>query len=405
MTRQDDSPKETLSFMPLNEPSSPPASKHRRAFLSCERCRKRKSRCEPLDGRIQPCKRCAVEKRPCEFRQSRQAKRNSLRLLPSLSQARQGPSPESTHDNPSVTSPAYNLRQLNASQIRGLGATERVEGSPGRSQGLESPTRSPVLDARTRVVSAQLHNAADALDLLTFAATSTQEASDLNASSGTTPRLVGLSSSLKGDSAQQDGEPSNEHKIWNSLILIKKDLLSKPEAVKYLDFFFEKLWPLKPIIPRYYKNPRNYHRLIVEEPLLSICLITISSRYAVFSGAHAQIRSERLHWQSWRILQKYLQSVMWGSMSTRSMGAIASMLLLIDWHVKAINFPEDFTDAEGELVDSTSERDHIDVQNAQQRYGMASALEKLNILSPAYRSNNMSWYGPTLHGDCVQPLE
>lgn len=408
MRNRDPSYQAALSFMPLNQPTSPPASKHRRAFLSCERCRKRKSRCEPLDGQIQPCKRCAIEKCPCEFRQSRQAKRNSLRVLHSPQQARQVLSPESGRDDGSViTSPAYYSRRLNSTQpIESTGDNIRsVRGeelSPARNRELESsPTSSAArIDARTRVVSAQLHNAADALDLLTFAATSTQDVGDLNASSATTPRPTGMATSTPTQQPKQriDATSAAEQATWSSFILIKKALLSKTEAVKYFDFFFEKLWPLKPIIPIYYKNSCHYHRLIQEEPLLSICLITIASRYAVFSAPHAQIRSERLHWQSWKILQRYLQSVMWGSPITRSMGAIASMLLLIDWHTKAINFPADFTDAEDELVDGDGDSDEryvpstdMEGANGRQRYGMTSALEKLDILSPAYRSNNMSW--------------
>lgn len=73
-------------------------------------------------------------------------------------------------------------------------------------------------------------------------------------------------------------------------------------------------------------------------------------------------------------------------MATRSTGAIASMLLLIDWHVKAINFPSDFTDADCESGGPLTRSVEV---GGPQRYGMASALEKLNILSPADRSNNM----------------
>lgn len=73
-------------------------------------------------------------------------------------------------------------------------------------------------------------------------------------------------------------------------------------------------------------------------------------------------------------------------MATRSTGAIASMLLLIDWHVKAINFPSDYTDADCESGGPLTRSVEV---GGPQRYGMAPALEKLNILSPADRSNNM----------------
>jgi hypothetical protein len=57
----------TLSFMPVNEPRSPPHSKKRRAPHSCDRCRKRKVRCEPGLGDGMVCRRCAEESAQCDY--------------------------------------------------------------------------------------------------------------------------------------------------------------------------------------------------------------------------------------------------------------------------------------------------------------------------------------------------
>ncbi|KAK2596171.1 zinc finger transcriptional activator [Conoideocrella luteorostrata] len=71
------------------------------------------------------------------------------------------------------------------------------------------------------------------------------------------------------------------------------------------------------------------------------------------------------------------------------------MMLLIDWHMKSVNFPADFTDAEADLVDvdgrqASSVSNGLTAMGGRQRYGVSSVLEKLNLLSPAYRSNSMS---------------
>lgn len=184
-----------------------------------------------------------------------------IRRPHSPTQARQGPSPQSNQDDASATSPAYNFRQRSTAtpfKTRGL-ERDAEEASSGHSHEIRcSPNSSAApLDARTRVVSAQLHNAVDALDLLTFAGTtSTQDADDLNGCSATTPRLTGVTRMSRQEPNQQQarGESAGEQRIWNSFILINKDLLSKSEAVQYFGFFFEKLCPLKPIVPTYYKD-------------------------------------------------------------------------------------------------------------------------------------------------------
>ncbi|KAL7763900.1 hypothetical protein ACKLNR_007258 [Fusarium oxysporum f. sp. zingiberi] len=247
-------------------------------------------------------------------------------------------------------------------------------------------------DARERLISTHIHNASDALDLLTFAASGNHAYNSPSA----TPGLQSQASSIAPPTVISD--PSlNLDRVWKSFSLIRKGIVSKQEVMHYLGFFFDQLWPLKPVVPSYYRDMSTYGQLVAEEPLLVVCLVTLSSRYFPLPGDHGEIRSERIHWQTWRILQRSLQSVMWGSTTTRSLGAIAAMLLLIDWHVKAINNPTDFTEGEDEAhgyADGDGFKlspNNTDSLTGQRRYGMVSLMEKLNIVSPAYRSNKMSW--------------
>ncbi|KAF4947599.1 hypothetical protein FGADI_10280 [Fusarium gaditjirri] len=275
-----------LSFVPINQARSPPESKRRRAYLSCERCRKRKTRCEPAADQKQP----------------------------------------------------Y------------------------------------------------------ALDLLTFAASGTHAYNNPSV----TPNRESQSASMASPTVISDVALSLDG-AWKNFSLIRKGILSRQEVMHFLDFFFDRLWPLKPVVPSYYRDRATYGQLVTEEPLLVVCLITLSSRYFPLPGDHGEIRSERIHWQAWRILQRSLQSVVWGSTTTRSLGAIAPMLLLIDWHVEAINNPSDFAEGEDQVhgdADSHGFKlssNSTDSLTGQRRYGMVSVMERLNIVSPAYRSNKMSW--------------
>jgi hypothetical protein len=273
---------------------------------------------------------------------------------------------------------------------------------PSTSPPQPSPaTNSSQLSARNRIISAQLHNTADALDLLTFTAAGEQgrtpqgvDAS--NASNNPTPSVVAASDALLGLR-----DPVDDASAWEKFVLIRKGVLTKAEVVEYLDFYFDVMWSLRPVVHPFYRDKGRYSLLATEEPLLSISLVTLSSRYHSLSGSHGEIRSERIHWQAWKFLRKYLQSALWGSPYTRSPGAIAAMLLMIEWHSKAINNPVSFSDEEdGDMFTSShgprrgsfgTRPGQITSLTSEQRYGMATLLENLNIVAPAYRSNKMSW--------------
>jgi hypothetical protein len=274
---------------------------------------------------------------------------------------------------------------------------------PSTSPGQPSPTliaNPSQPTARSRIISAQLHNTADALDLLTFTAAGEQgrsprAADAVNTSNHATPSVVAAGDALLGLRDTVDSEFA-----WERFVLIRKGVLTKGEVVEYLDFYFNVMWSLRPVVHPFYRDRSRYALLAADEPLLSISLVTLSSRYYSLSGSHGEIRSERIHWQAWKFLRKYLQSALWGSPYTRSPGAIAAMLLMIEWHSKAINNPASFSeDEDGDMFSGSqgprpgafNSRGQLTSLTSQQRYGMATLLESLNIVAPAYRSNKMSW--------------
>ncbi|KAG7291236.1 hypothetical protein NEMBOFW57_001248 [Staphylotrichum longicolle] len=276
---------------------------------------------------------------------------------------------------------------------------------PSTSPGQPSPTPNSIPNpsqptARSRIISAQLHNTADALDLLTFTAAGEQGRSPrapdaANTSNHATPSVVAAGDALLGLR-----DPIESEYAWERFVLVRKGVLTRAEVVEYLDFYFNVMWSLRPVVHPFYRDRSRYALLAADEPLLSISLVTLSSRYYSLSGSHGEIRSERIHWQAWKFLRKYLQSALWGSPYTRSPGAIAAMLLMIEWHSKAINNPSSFSeDEDGDMFSSAqgprpgafSSRGQITSLTSQQRYGMATLLENLNIVAPAYRSNKMSW--------------
>ncbi|KAK1500319.1 hypothetical protein CABS01_10043 [Colletotrichum abscissum] len=383
----------SLQFQPPNRAASPPNSKVRRAYLSCETCRKRKTRCVANpSGQSQPCQRCELDGRECVMRSTRNASRRRPRHQP----------PRDPSISPASIGNLNNKANATGSINVGSGGDcpsdlERAAADAGVFQCEPSPIEpSPPgsqPSARRRIISAHLHNTADDLDLLTFTAAS-QQCKDYEV----TPQTVTCQSQASIVPTMPSGTSD-----WERFVLIKRRILSKTELIEYLDFYFSIIWSIRPVVPPFYRDRERYGILPIEEPLLVLTLITISSRYHVLSGLHGEIRSERIHWQTWKICQQYLQSALWGSSYTRTPGAVASMLLLIEWHPKAINNTVAFSNDEEPESNVTGsqnllQREPLGTQSgqhtsltSQQRYGMATLLEDLNIVAPAYRSNKMSW--------------
>ncbi|KAH6663274.1 hypothetical protein F5X68DRAFT_177918 [Plectosphaerella plurivora] len=378
---QEERPESEVRFLPVNQVTAPVETVRQRAYLSCDACRQRKTRCTPATtGQRQPCRRCTAEERVCHFRNSRATISETSHLAEdtqvSGTSHPMGPEDETPGDDDgfqpmdeSVDQPASTL-------------TSTTIGSNHQST------------ARSRILAARLHDTADGLDLLTLAAAGVQnEAQDADTNG---PENSEATQQPPGQSRHTWPKTITEAD-WKRFILIKKGVLSKAEIIEYLDFYFAVLWPLRPIVHTFFAQKSHYGVLAVEEPLLLTGLVTLASRYHNLGGGHGEIRSERIHWQSWRFLQKYLQSALWGSPVTRSLGSITAMLLMIEWHSKSINNPLGLSDGDDyELfnIPESEQRegsDGLSSPTSRQQFGMTTLLEKLNIVAPAYRSNKMSW--------------
>ncbi|KNG87290.1 hypothetical protein ANOM_004949 [Aspergillus nomiae NRRL 13137] len=247
---------------------------------------------------------------------------------------------------------------------------------------------------KERILSTNLLDARDALDLIAVA--------------GST-EVADAAGSRSVDSHQRPTGPSQRsataHPVretlaasWDRFFLVKRGIILAHEAVEYLDFYFAHLWHLLPIIPLWYSVPARYGTLADEEPVLTISLVTIASRYHVLSGFNGQARSERIHWRTWPWVQRLFQSSMWGSRAMRSLGSITALLLFIEWHPRAINSPEDLIsdcadmeifEPHSQLSDGEAALPGTETAESYRRPDPSSIPEKLNLVATAYRSNKM----------------
>lgn len=404
-----------VQFLPVNQLVSPAEATRQRASLSCDSCRKRKTRCVPgIPPHRQPCQRCLDDGSHCQFtargrrRIARPGKRYALQS--NTSSAGHGPvvSPLLTDSTIAGAQPADTNRGSSVSAVRGDNSPQLEDRSAEsvelfRAPSMSSPTENPERTqptARGRIMATRLHDTSDALDLLTLTAAGVQNDSSNVGSQGPSTLTQPYTPSSRSAYPPGDIWPrATDEADWRNFILIKKGVLTKLEVIEFLRFYFTTLWPLRPVVHPFYCDKARYALLAAEEPLLLVCLVTLASRYHILSGTHGEIRSERIHWQAWKFLQKYLQSALWGSPLTRSPGAIVAMLLMIEWHSKSINNPLGLSDGDDYELFSMPESGQGYAENDpnrlsstnQQRYGMKTLLEKLNIVAPAYRSNKMSW--------------
>lgn len=161
--------------------------------------------------------------------------------------------------------------------------------------------------------------------------------------------------------------------------------------------------------------------LVVNEPILAITILTIASRHMHLAGPGATSRAYQIHDVLWTNLRGMVQRLVWGQEqlggglgggfggggaikthesatgqitwkgSLRTLGTIEALLLLTDWHPRALHFPPG--DNENRLLDA----DYPLTKDA-----AAPAAEGLDAgdggmvafsswLEPAWRSDRMSW--------------
>ncbi|KAK0104577.1 hypothetical protein ONS95_004863 [Cadophora gregata] len=188
--------------------------------------------------------------------------------------------------------------------------------------------------------------------------------------------------------AQALTDPSNEMiELWKKYRFVREGWLTAREAVLYVDLFFRNLSPLSPILLDYFSNHENHPALISSEPMLCTTILTISSRYHVLHGEGGMLRSDDIHRKFWLYWKTLFMRVMYGedsgpNASTRSIGTIESLLLMTEWHPRALHFAPDVDGWDCDMSRGGS-------MSHQVEKGQNGSLEEVE--NAARRSDRMSW--------------
>ncbi|KAM0811279.1 putative Zn(2)-C6 fungal-type domain-containing protein [Seiridium cardinale] len=452
------------------------SAQHKRVYQACIPCRRRKVRCDlgsvdnPHDP---PCVRCRRESKECYFSATRRKRKNDEDGEEDyvIRNGRKKHALDASPPPPTYTKPSYSnvpltpggstgrtqpLRRpdIDRTDSRGTAFSDIAEDASARLENLEAQT----------VMRREVYGPHDALDLLYKAATDhphTHTRQESVASSVQPPqahatgraparetatnghpsgRAEGRSAEPidprlmppghthegeKGDIEKRvdvSHEPGYEDalKAWGRFRFVRAGWFTREEAVKYITYYYEFLSPMTPISPPTYRNPTSHPTLLTEEPILTVTLLTIASRYYQINTTGGHCRSHAIHEELWRYLRRMIERCLWGQEafgggfcgsgadqtsstaperglrkgSLRTLGTIESLMILTEWHPRALHFPPE------EAIDE------LMLPSYDQPFGMgpdedASRHAANHIpgggrriegwLEPAWRSDRMCW--------------
>ena len=165
-----------------------------------------------------------------------------------------------------------------------------------------------------------------------------------------------------------------------------------------------------------YRNPDLHLKLLSEEPILAVALLSIASRHMLLNGSGSGSRHFFVHDRIYQFLSSMLQRLLWaqeqfgGGLTGggkvrvhehkpgtvvwkggfRTLGTIEALMLLSDWHPRSLHFPpnEDdnrLLDLDYSKLDEEQSASEIDEPGPSSHSNYASYIE------PAWRCDRMSW--------------
>ncbi|EGY19492.1 hypothetical protein VD0002_g4667 [Verticillium dahliae] len=474
-------------------PGSTQAAQHKRVYQACIPCRRRKVRCDlgSVDNPHEPpCVRCRRESKECFFSATRRKRktedgndinddidaddyimRNGRKRL-NTNDSQHVPVDRSVYNDVPLT-PGGSLgreRPLSRPDGSRLAATPSTTVSQPGSRRIGDYAAEEESNAHMENREAQdvlrtgVYGPHDALDLLYKAATDNslpahkrhestaslasiqQPLSLVNPNAVGRPTPPGRRPTLSVKQEQQPIDPNlarprdlstepgyaSAVKAWQRFRFVRAGWFTAQEAIEYIDYYYEYLSPLTPISPPTFRNPASHLTLLTEEPILTVTLLTISSRYRKIPGTGGHCRSHAIHEQLWNYLRGMIERCLWGqeafgggfvSMTTgasapgvaaaiggedqtsstapwrgmrkgslRTLGTIESLMILTEWHPRALHFPPD--EAIDELMLPSYEGgDLISTdENGNQRPSAGIGGRRIESwLEPAWRSDRMCW--------------
>ncbi|KAF2202757.1 hypothetical protein GQ43DRAFT_439445 [Delitschia confertaspora ATCC 74209] len=402
----------------------------KRAYKACINCRQRKAKCilgtdaNGLELKP-PCQRCRREMRECVFRSERSwVKRRKpgetaggVEHVEDAQNGGGGGRPVTTQSYPPIQSPRIvglprHHHSASVSSISQAETPREAERSPNESlnsasvrlRRISSTTSQPV-DLAHSVMRTVVSSGNDALNLLFQAAHHRDAMGEQETATTSVPQYETPQSGSSMQNANSPfmfkahpvpmSQPASETlRVWSACRYVQMGWFSAHEAITLVDLFFKNLSPLSPILSDFYSHHSNHHALISLDPFLCVTILMISSRYNILPGVGGASRGYFVHDRLWEQCQRFIMKVMLGQVKpskaqTRTIGTIEALLLLSEWHPRALHFPTASDGWDCELMVGAVNNNPESIKTLEGDSTSNRWLE--DVIEPAKRSDRMSW--------------
>ncbi|GAB7339211.1 hypothetical protein MBLNU457_5870t1 [Dothideomycetes sp. NU457] len=436
------------------EDSPAAAASHTRTYQACIPCRKRKVRCDlgPVDNPHEPpCVRCRRESKECYF----SAQRRKKRALDSgaddelegeefeLRGGRKRLKGDGDDDLTPQSATAFSAYPVAPASSASRSNTFRRPHPPGLTQqSLKDEQDDEQVNSQTAAIlqTAEIHGGHDALNVLFEAATHLRT----NSTSSTRPSglLQGYTSTnlpsvtsppterrsiygIADPSMQPQIDPAIQHahsgtsaadmisalSAWRRFKFVRSGWFSAQEGIQYIEYFYNKLSPLTPIVMPDYGSPGKHAKLLAEEPMLVVTILTIASRHMPLEGPGSQSRPAAIHQTLWIYLEGMINRLVWGQeqfgrsshgalpgadvnpytrKGLRTLGTVESLMLLTEWHPRSMHFPG--IDDDSELLAPERYTDVGASENGSNESTKGIGGHRIDTwLEPCWRSDRICW--------------
>jgi hypothetical protein len=158
---------------------------------------------------------------------------------------------------------------------------------------------------------------------------------------------------------------------WSNLRFVRSGLFTAGEALSYVTWFYTNHAPFSPVPCLRFKDPLQHAKLIEEEPVLALTILTIAARGMKLNGPGSITRGCIIHDRLWSYLRGMIGAVFWSEENflsegtatqevtqhgvLRNVGTCEAFLLLLEWYPGAIHLPP-----VGNDTNSITMRDGVD---------------------------------------------
>lgn len=160
--------------------------------------------------------------------------------------------------------------------------------------------------------------------------------------------------------------------------------------------FFRNLAPLSLVSRGMDASHDGHFRLITQEPLLCCIILLISTRYHTLPQAGGIVRSTLIHQRLWEHCQHLIMRIIVGQEKrskarTRTRGSVEALLLLVEWHPRAIYFPPVSDGWDSTLLHSAFDPRDDEFGNREDINDDLSPAWHRDVVRPARTSDRMAW--------------